>query len=394
MEQKMSVLLVAIGGYGGLYATAMLDNAEKHNAEIVGIVDPRPEGYRRYDEIVKAGIPIYETIEEFYQNNRADLAVISSPIHFHSRQACMALSNGSHVLCEKPISATPAEALKMIEMKKSTGLLGGIGYQWSFNEAIRALKKDIRQGVLGRPVLLKAMVLWPRDKKYFARGWAGKISDGNGNMILDSVANNATAHYLNNMFFVLGQTEDSAAVPGKVEAELYRANNIENFDTVSVRITTKCGAELRFYATHAVNQSMGPVFRYEFENAVVYFDSANEKGIYAQFKDGRVREYGNPYSNDQGKLWIMMDAIRGNGTIPSTFEAAFSHTLCIDAMHQSVPIIPDFPESVRRYNGEKEIVWVDGLFELMNSSYEQGILLSEAGAGWGHKGKKIEVQSF
>jgi predicted dehydrogenase len=394
MGKTMSVLLVAIGGYGGLYANAMLDEGEKHNAKIVGVVDPSPQGYKRYDEIVEAGIPIYKTMEEFYRSNKADLAVISSPIHFHSSQACMALSKGSHVLCEKPISATPDEAIKMMEMQKATGLLAGVGYQWSFSEAIRALKKDIQQGILGKPVLLKSIVLWPRNKKYFSRGWAGKIKDEQGNMILDSVANNATAHYLHNMFYVLGQSEDSSAVPYKVEAELYRANDIENFDTTAVRITTKCGAELRFYATHAVNQKVDPVFRYEFENAVVYFDSSDEKGIYAQFNDGSVKEYGDPFSNNQDKLWVMMDAIRGNGAVPCTFETAFSHTLCIDAMHKSVPVIPDFPANVRRYDEEKEVLWIDGLFELMNSSYEQGILLSEAGADWAVKGKTIEVSSI
>jgi predicted dehydrogenase len=392
MEQKLSILLVAIGGYGGLYASAMLDNGEKHNAEIVGVVDPRSQGYKRYDEIVQAGIPIYETMEEFYQSHKADLAVISSPIHFHCRQTCTALSNGSHVLCEKPVSATPAEALKMIEMQKSTGLLGGVGYQWSFSKAIQDLKRDIQQGVLGKPVLLKTMVLWPRDKKYFSRGWAGKIRDEQGNMILDSVANNATGHYLHNMFYILGETEDTAAVPAKVEAELYRANNIENFDTVSARITTKCGAELRFYATHAVNQSRGPVFEYEFENATVYYeDDGRETRIHARFKDGSVKDYGNPFVFDQGKLWTMVDAIRGKASVPCTFETALSHTLCIDGMHKSVPNIPDFPDIVRRYDDEKEVVWIDGLFELVNRSYEQGILLSEAGAEWGSKGEKIEL---
>lgn len=386
MGKTISVLLVAIGGYGGLYANAILDNGEKHNAKIVGVVDPRPQGYKRYDEIVQSGIPIYETMEEFYQSNKADLAVIASPIHFHCKQACIALSNGSHVLCEKPISATPKEALKMIEAQKSAGLLSGVGYQWSFHKSIRDLKKDIQQGVLGNPIMLKTMILWPRNKKYFARGWAGKISDGQGNMILDSVANNATGHYLHNMLYILGKTEDAAAVPDKVEAELYRANNIENFDTVAARITTQCGAQLRFYATHAVNEVKGPVFEYEFENATVYYDDpADEKGIYARFKDGSIKEYGLPNDNNEGKLWTMVDAIRGKGTIPCTFKTALSHTLCIDAMHKSVPEIPDFPDYVRRYDDEKEVVWIDGLFELMNSSYEQGILPSEIDVKWAIK---------
>ena len=36
----ISVLLVGVGGYGGLIAGEVLENAEKHNAEVVGIVEP------------------------------------------------------------------------------------------------------------------------------------------------------------------------------------------------------------------------------------------------------------------------------------------------------------------------------------------------------------------
>jgi predicted dehydrogenase len=42
----------------------------------------------------------------------------------------------------------------MIEMQKSTGLLAGVGYQWSFSKAVRQLKKDIQSGVLGKPYLI------------------------------------------------------------------------------------------------------------------------------------------------------------------------------------------------------------------------------------------------
>jgi hypothetical protein len=210
------------------------------------------------------------------------------------------------------------------------------------------------------------------------------------NIVRDSVANNATAHYLFNMFYVLGDTEETSAIPESVETELYRANNIENFDTASVRVNTKCGTEILYYCTHAVNQFKGPIFEYKFENATVYYGNQDGKEeIYAQFEDGSVKEYGDPYEDSINKLWIMMDAIRGNSNIPCTLETATAHTLCIDAMQNAVPEIPDFPHAIRRYDEEKEIVWVDGLFELMSKCYEEGILPSDTETEWASKGEKI-----
>jgi hypothetical protein len=68
-----------------------------------------------------------------------------------------------------------------------------------------------------------------KSDAYYQRSfWSGRIKDDNGNWILDSVASNATAHYIHNMFYVLGNEVDKSAVPVEVAAELYRANNIEN----------------------------------------------------------------------------------------------------------------------------------------------------------------------
>jgi hypothetical protein len=53
------------------------------------------------------------------------------------------------------------------------------------------------KGMLGRPKRLKTLVLWPRDFAYYNRNdWAGKKTDQNGRPVLDSVAHNATSHFL------------------------------------------------------------------------------------------------------------------------------------------------------------------------------------------------------
>ena len=75
-----------------------------------------------------------------------------------------------------------------------------VGYQWSYSSAIQKLKQDIHSGIYGKALQMKTIVLWPRNKAYFTRttGWAGKVKASNGETIYDSVANNATAHYLHN----------------------------------------------------------------------------------------------------------------------------------------------------------------------------------------------------
>ena len=96
-------------------------------------------------------------MEEFYAADHADLAIISSPIQYHAQQSIYALDHGSNVLCEKPLCATVPDALKMREAQNRSGKFLAVGFQWSFDNSILDLKKDIISGMLGRPKRLKTL---------------------------------------------------------------------------------------------------------------------------------------------------------------------------------------------------------------------------------------------
>jgi len=395
MSKDISVLLVGIGGYGNNYVKAMLEDGEIHRAKLVGVVDPYPENSKYFETLKEKKVPIFSRMEDFYASNTADLTVISSPIQFHCRQTCMALNNGSNVLCEKPAAATVQEVQEMIETRNKTKLIVAIGFQWSYDPAVQSFKNDINIGILGKPKRFKTIVLWPRDTNYYKRGWAGRIRDNEGNWVLDSVANNATAHFLHNMLFVLGKELDQSAKPIEIIAELYRANDIENFDTSIMRILTEDRVELLYYASHAVKDTLGPRFIYEFENAIVAYcepeitESINN--LVAVLPDGKIKEYGSPDHGSIQKLWIVIDAIRGNGTIPCTIETAMSHTLCINGAQESMPCIINFPPELIRKEKEPELIWVDGLEDVLKECYGKGELPSDLKVSWAKAGKQISL---
>ncbi len=399
MSKIFSVLIVGMGGYGANYVNEFLDNNDRDDYKIVAMVDPYPENCPRVDEIRKKGIAIFSSMEEFFENNSADYVCISSPIQYHSRQTIIALENGAGVICEKPLSATVQEGKAMLEVQQQVDKPVGIAYQWSFSKAIQALKEDILAGVLGKPIRLKTLVLWPRDFKYYNRSkWAGKQKDSNGKWILDSVANNATAHYLHNMFYVLGQSIEESAWPKKIQAELYRANKIENFDTSAARIWTEQGVELLYLVTHATQELVNPKFCYEFEKATVYFDQDKDSQIVAEFKDGTQKVYGNPFADSFNKIWIMMDAIKGKGSHLCGINAAIPHVTAINGMQEAVGEIPDFPEELVKTSkdnqGNSIAVYVEGLSELMKNCYNNWNLPHELGVEWAKVGKEINLTAY
>ncbi|MCA1807851.1 MAG: Gfo/Idh/MocA family oxidoreductase [Lentisphaerae bacterium] len=205
MQQEVTIALAGCGGYGRNYLRQLLDPPADARIRVVGLVDPRPPAGPEADQALSRGWPLFKDLGEFFGATRADLVILATPIHLHAPQTIMALENGANVVCEKPLAATVQDALSMTAAEKRTGKFVAIGYQSSFSPALQNLKRDIRAGVLGRPLRMKTIYLWPRPAAYYRRNnWAGALRAADGAWILDSPVNNATAHFLHNMFYVLG----------------------------------------------------------------------------------------------------------------------------------------------------------------------------------------------
>ena len=402
-DREVSVVAVAIGGYAAGYVRLLLDDGPGRNIRLAGAVDPtvnrRPRGdvQGTADELRARGVPLYDDLASFYRRDSADLAVIASPIHMHASQTCEALAAGSHVLCEKPLAATIQDARRMADAQAAAGRFVAVGYQWSFSPAIQGLKADILAGRLGRPIRLRTLVFWPRRRSYYLRNdWAGAVKSADGQWVLDSPANNATAHFLHNMFYVLGDDVRTGAAPADVQAELYRANDIANYDTAAIRCHTAAGTEVLYYTTHATSADRGPVFCYEFENATVSFGDPDER-IVAHFTDGGSKDYGDPGADNMAKLWHVVDCVRTGAEPLCTIAAATPQTLAINGAQESAGGVTQFPAELVEVTacGDDRLTWAPGLYEQLTQCYDRGVLPSELGdIAWAQPGELIDLRGY
>ncbi len=251
------------------YLPAPLLNLDPaRSLRLIAAADPFPERCELLPRVLEFGIPVYLTIEALLEKEKPDLIVLSTPPQYHAEQVILSVEHGCHVLCEKPVACDPRQVQRMIQARDKATKQVAIGYQWSFSPAILNLKADLMAGRFGKPRHLRTSVFWPRDEKYFTRNdWAGRQRDSQGRLVLDSPVNNACSHFLHNMFFVLGDRMDRSDMPQQVQAELYRANAIDNYDTAAIRCVTRGGAELIFVASHATQSGQEPLIHYEFERA-------------------------------------------------------------------------------------------------------------------------------
>ncbi|MBX3013579.1 MAG: Gfo/Idh/MocA family oxidoreductase [Caldilineaceae bacterium] len=402
MNQLINIALVGAGGYGHFYLRALAEEAAAHQVTFVGVIDPTLGGSPLEAELRNAQLPIYPDLASCLQQTAVQLLAIAAPIHLHAPYTQSALAHGIHVLCEKPLCATLQEATQMRESQQRHGGIVAIGYQWSFSAAIGALKQDILAGRLGQPRRVKASVLWPRTAAYYARNqWAGRLQMPDGRWVLDSPVNNATAHYLHNLFYLLGDHPTTSAQPVTVQAELYRANPIENCDTAALRCRTGAGVEILYYASHAIPTIAGPQFHLEFDEASVTYPNGgtpnggtpNGGTIVATFANGQQKNYGDPFADDTRKLWQTVDAIRTGAPVACDLQAATAHVRAINGMHESMPVVTDFPTELVQQ--ENDLTWVSGLQETLAASYAQNCLPSELGtAAWARPGQVITMDAY
>jgi len=362
MNKPLNTILVGAGGYGETFINILLSNTLKEHVTFAGVIDPYIKNSRMY-EAIKSAVPIYDNLDDFFRENTADLTIISTPIHLHFSQCITAMENGSHVLCEKPLVPTLGQ-LKALEQKsKETGKVLSVGFQTCFSDVFTALKARVISGEFGKPIRLKSLVCAPRGWGYYSRGsgWAGKIMTEAGEPIYDSVASNATAHYIQNMLFILGESTGTSADLHESFVECYRANNIESYDTI-VFTGQAANAEIFYAATHASNFYMNPVMEYRFEKADMLVNVFSQDfHLVIHHRDGRIEDLGELTGNGEvNKILHTAQSILGQGELTCSLETVRPFTAFIERVFMQTPV-KNFPDALIVKDAVAEQTYVKGL---------------------------------
>ncbi|MDR0473514.1 MAG: Gfo/Idh/MocA family oxidoreductase [Treponema sp.] len=384
--KKINVLLAGIGGYGRGYLNEFLDGNDS-SIVLKAVADPFAASSPRFEELKARNIPVFQSPVDFFAEKRVsdeaiDLTVISSPIHTHYPYILACKKNRSHVLCEKPVTGSLGELDELMAKEKETGLFVSVGFQLCFSGGTLALKKDILDGVFGRPLEFKALKLPRRGTKYYQRnGWAGKLSF-EGSSILDSPLQNACSHDIQVMLFLLGDRMRTSVPVESVTAETWQGRpDIENYDAAALRLKAAGGLKIHFYTAHCVEENTKSTGEFRFENAVVKWTESEESVFTACFNDGRVKSYEGFESKRQyQKIYNTIDAIRSGIPPVCTLETVRPHLQCV-TMVQQQPIIKVPAEKISMVNlaDGDSFYYVPGLAEAFLSAYEKDAMPSEIG---------------
>ncbi len=102
------------------------------------------------------GAKVYEDYKELLKDESIDVVHVLTPNVAHCPITCDAFAAGKHVMCEKPMAATTADAQKMMDAWKKSGKKFTIGYQNRFRNDTQTLHRACKEGALGEIYFAKA----------------------------------------------------------------------------------------------------------------------------------------------------------------------------------------------------------------------------------------------
>lgn len=150
------------------------------NAELVAVYDPHATAN---GEVARTfGVRAAGSVEELLAAG-VEAVYIASPPPVHAAQATACAQAGKHVLCEKPLGMTVAEAEQMIAACQAAGVRLGTAFMMRFHAQHQAALQMVRDGRLGKPVLGRAQLsCWYPP---LAGAWRQDPVTGGGGSLID-----------------------------------------------------------------------------------------------------------------------------------------------------------------------------------------------------------------
>jgi predicted dehydrogenase len=124
-----------------LAAAALSSDAARSKAAAADLHIRANRAYGSYEEMAKA---------EAAREDRIEAVAIVTPNHLHYPMAKAFLEAGIHVICDKPLTTTLAEALDLEAAVKRSGLIFGLTHNYTGYPMVRQARQMVADGLLGK----------------------------------------------------------------------------------------------------------------------------------------------------------------------------------------------------------------------------------------------------
>lgn len=179
--------------------------ARSQHAAHVMVMDARASLAQDLGE--RYGVPWTDRVEDLLANPDVEAVYIAVPHFLHAPLAIQAAQAKKHILVEKPISITLADADAMIAAARANGVHLSVNFSAQVDPLLQAARNLVAEGAIGKVIGTRIVFRGDKPAHYWAGGYSGRVasdwrvkkeSAGGGVLIMNAV------HDLNTMRYITG----------------------------------------------------------------------------------------------------------------------------------------------------------------------------------------------
>ncbi|WHY70193.1 Gfo/Idh/MocA family protein [Fictibacillus enclensis] len=256
MSKKIRIGIIGCGGIANGKHMPSLSKIDE--VELIAFCDIEEErAIKAARDFGTADAKVYIDYKELLQNEDVDVVHVCTPNHSHAEITIDSLEADKHVMCEKPMAKTSADARRMVDAAKRTGKKLTIGYQYRFRADSWHLHKLCERGDFGDIYYARAHAIRRRavptwgvflDEEKQGGGSLIDIGTHSLDMTLWMMNNYEPKAVLGTTFHKLGQKKDAANAWGSWDPDKFKVE-----DSAFGMITMKNGATISLETSWALN---------------------------------------------------------------------------------------------------------------------------------------------
>ncbi|MEE9349055.1 MAG: Gfo/Idh/MocA family oxidoreductase [Flavobacteriaceae bacterium] len=202
-DRKIRFAVIGCGHIGKRHAEMISRNS---NCELVALVDVKPKdklNIAQYD-----AIPFFASIEDLLASDtQTDIISIATPNGFHAQHAILSLEAKNHVVIEKPMALTKADAEKVIFKALHVSKQIFTVMQNRYSPPSVWIKDIVDNGTLGEVYSVHVNSFWNRDERYYTEdSWHGDKKLDGGTLFTQF------SHFIDIMYWLFGDITNINAI--------------------------------------------------------------------------------------------------------------------------------------------------------------------------------------
>lgn len=257
--------LIGAGGIANAYVQAF---AESQVATLVAIADVRAEAAQEVAR--RANCQSFTSHEAMAEQVELDAVIICTPPVTHRDISVYFLKRQIHVLCEKPLSITVADAQSMQAVAEEAGVILTMASKFRCVSDVNKAKNIVESGILGEIVLFENAFTARVD---MSKRWNSNPQISGGGVLID----NGT-HSVDIMRYFLGPLAEVQVVEGK------RTQGLAVEDTVRIFVKSASGVMGNIDLSWSINKELDYYIR-------IY---GSQGTLSVGWKESKYRQAGSP----------------------------------------------------------------------------------------------------